>query len=116
MDDEENRGEPEAVGVPYSQFTCHPLTKFGIGTTYNFESGMLKFYDKEESDKFEALLAKMDYRTKVIVRKIDQSAAEAVIKAHQMTNATKNIDSSVNANRSDAEVGTKPILPPGFKL
>lgn len=89
-------------------YTCAPLEKFGIGSKWQFERGILNL-PAAEAAKLDALLPTMDARTRALVKKIDVKAAEAFL-ANRAPQASKRIDSVDPLTGSRTEVGTEDVL------
>jgi len=102
---DETPKQPENEFVFYS---CAPVERFKIGSKYRFENKQLRL-PKDEEEEFDAMLAKMDPRTRQIVKKIDSKRADAFVR-NMRKQATKQIDSgSMPENQSRTFVGKRPI-------
>ena len=98
---------PEAPEVDESvYYSCAPLERLKIGR-FQFDKGQLKL-DENDAGQFDALLEKVDARTRSKVKKIDVKAAEAFLRNLKPV-ATKATDSSSDGAEQRRLVGTKEL-------
>lgn len=97
----------EPTGVTYPHLYHSSIPNLGIGR-FQFEKGALKFETDAEAAEFDTLLSGIDSFTSSKVRKLDPQAAEAIVRQHLESKASRVADSATTAGFENLQppVGT----------
>lgn len=100
-----------AAETPVVRWSTHPILKFKVGK-FRFENGLLTLADGEEIREFQAAYDGLPIYERSRIKKIDLSAAEALVRERLATGggATKGIDSSTGDRAPNKQVGTGDLL------
>lgn len=89
------------------RYSSHPILKYKIGR-FKFENGLLELREKKDVEDFEATLKKLPRSESIRLKKLDLSAAEALVRATREAGpkATKGIGSEIGDRDSNNKRGT----------
>lgn len=93
------------------RWSTHPILKFKVDK-FRFENGLLTLTTEESIREFQAVYDGLPIYERSRIKKIDLSAAEAMVRERLATGggATKGIDSSTGDRAPNKQVGTGDLL------